>query len=453
MNMDKISLVGLGKLGICLAACYAHRGVPVLGVDIERSIVDSVNAGKAPWFEPGLDEYLQSDCKAGVLEATTDIRRAIQETDLTIILVATPSNPDGSFSNRFIEKVLSDLADEMNNGTRKLLHSFVISSTVMPGSIEKSFIPLLEKKLGPVNERFTICYDPDFVALGNVIQNFLHPDFILIGESCKGAGEELHFLHAKLCCDNPPVHRMSLVSAEIAKVVLNAYITTKISFANSVSQLCEKIPGADVDAITKAVGTDKRIGSKYFTGGTAFGGTCFPRDVHAYISLAENVGVQSLLVRSAKTVNEQQNSWLIYTVMKVCEKYGGMVGILGASFVPNTPVVTESPSIILAQHLVKLNNHLAIVSMYDPVALDSAKNVLGSNVQYMSSVSDLVNNADILVIMHRDLLYKGAVEYRALPNVKAIVDCWRLIDPSTLPKTVEYIAVGKYHEEIETAHS
>ncbi len=446
--MDKISLVGLGKLGICLAVSYAKKGVKVLGVDIERSIVDNVNNKKAPWFEPNLEHYLEMTDN---LEATTDLSRAVLETDLTIILVATPSNPDGSFSNRFIEKVLSDIATFMVL-YKKPFHSFVISSTVMPLSIERSFIPLLEKKLNTkVNEGFTICYDPDFVALGNVIHGFLSPDFVLIGESCKAAGNELEILHSKMCDNHPPVHRMSLINAELSKVALNAYITTKISFANSLAQLCEKIPGANVDCITNAIGEDRRIGKKYFKGGTAFGGTCFPRDVHAYISLAESIKSQAFLVEDAKKINTLQNENLVETVLYCSKTYAnnheGAVGIIGASFVPNTPVVVESPSLYLAKRLVLEDKHVIIC---DPVALDSTKSVLGSTVQYVDSIVELVAKVDVLVLMHNSPEHKMQVETwcskvsSAFVTVKCIVDCWRLLDSYHLLDDIKYIGMGSY---------
>jgi UDPglucose 6-dehydrogenase len=238
---ERLSVVGLGKLGLCLAACFAEKGFETLGVDIEEQVVQKVNQGVAPWFEPGLDELLARH-GGKMLRATVHHREAIEQTDITFVLVATPSNPDGTFSNRFVEAALRSLGDALRE-SKKDHHLFVISSTVMPGSTESDFIPLLEKHSGRrLNEGFSVCYDPDFVALGNVIKGFLCPDLVIIGESSPDAGARVEAIHRQICENEPVISRMSIINAELAKVCLNVYVTLKISFANSVANLCERIP-------------------------------------------------------------------------------------------------------------------------------------------------------------------------------------------------------------------
>jgi UDPglucose 6-dehydrogenase len=438
---ERLSLVGLGKLGLCLASCFAKRGFQTLGVDIEENVVDHVNRGIAPWYEPGLAELLaQHGGKA--LRATRSHKQAIEETDVTWVLVATPSNPDGSFSNRFVESALRSLAEALRD-SHKDHHLFVISSTVMPGSTDSSFIPILEKVSGrKLNDGFSVGYSPDFVALGNVINGFLRPDLALIGQAHPDTGKQIEAIHQQLCENKPQISRMSIINAEIAKVCLNAYITCKISFANSIANLCERIPTADVDAVTKAIGADRRISPYYFQGGLSFGGTCFPRDVHAYITLAQKHGVQAELVEAAHRVNKHQDQHLAQLVLSEVNRSAGgkTLGILGLSFTANTSVITESPAVKLIGELLK---HDLYIVACDPLASDNARSVLGSAVKYVDAAEDCLANADIVVVTTRDAKFKAAVESYAADRPLTVVDCWRSIDPTKLPSQVRYVPVGK----------
>ena len=297
-SLTAITVIALGKLGLCLALCLAERGFHVLGVDIDEQRVNQVNHGVAPWYEPGLAELLAryttgSHLGGGSFRATTQHAQALTHGDCTIVLVPTPQESDGDFSTRYVESALAALAQSL---TEK--HLFILSSTVLPGTLDGVIIPLIERVSGlRLNEGFGVCYVPDFVALGNVINDFLRPDLVVIGESAAVYGDVVATIYQRLCLNQPAISRMSLISAELAKVSLNAYITMKISFANTLANLCECIPGADVDAITQAIGADRRISPHYLRGGTAFGGSCFPRDVSAFLRLAEVQGTQAELQR------------------------------------------------------------------------------------------------------------------------------------------------------------
>jgi len=440
---QRISVVGLGKLGLCFSACLAEKGFDVIGVDIEEKIVEAVNRGIAPWYEPGLSELLGKH-GGKTLRAITKHKIAIEETDITFILVATPSNPDGSFSNRFIENALRSLSEALAE-SKKDDHIFVISSTVIPESTEKVFIPLIERYSGrKLNSGFSVCYDPDFVSLGNVIKGFLNPDLVIIGESTAEVGKLVEDIHKQMCENNPPIFRMSIINAELAKVFLNTYITTKISFANSIANICEKIPGADVDVITSAIGVDKRISPYYFKGGLAFGGTCFPRDTRAYIALAQKYNVQAEIIHAVDRVNKLQNDHLFTRVLSELEEIKNKtVGILGLSFVPNTPVITESPAIKLISELLK---HDVRIIAYDPLAIDNTRAIFGSAVEYVSSVKSCLENAELIVLTSRDLKLKEEIE-SCIPNNGeiTIIDCWRILNNSRLSNKVKYIPLGRYN--------
>jgi len=436
-----ISVVGLGKLGLCLSACFAERGFETLGVDVEERVVSSVNKGLSPIEEPGLQE-LVGRLGGHRLRATLQHREAIEETDITIILVSTPSNVDGSFSNRHIEAALRSLCVFFRES--KKYHLFVISSTVMPHSTQEIFIPLIEKHSGKkLNQDFGVCYDPDFVALGEVIKGFLQPEIVVIGESNTEAGERLETLHHQMCLNEPYIARMSLISAEIAKVCLNTYITTKISFANTIANICEQIPNADVDAITQAIGHDKRISPYYFQGGLSFGGTCFPRDTRAFIKMAERHNIDAGIIYAVDRVNKFQDEHLARVVLDEMSRLEGKtVGILGLAFKPGTPVITESPAIKLIQELLK--NDLRIVA-YDPLAIPTTRAVFSDEIEYVTSAQECLTQSDICVLTYRSEEFRQVIEQYEHTKAISIVDGWRMIDAGKLAKHVHYIPLGRMY--------
>jgi UDPglucose 6-dehydrogenase len=438
---QKASVVGLGKLGLCLTSCLADRGFDTIGVDIEKHVVDLVNQGKAPWFEQGLDDLLARNAGKH-LHATIDHTLAIEETDVTFVLVATPSNPDGSFSNRFVESALRSLSEAFGR-SRKPYHSFVISSTVMPGSTEESFIPIIEAFSGrKLHADFSVCYDPDFVALGTAVKGFLEPDLVVIGQSDSDAGARLEDLHRRLCKSKPAISRMSIISAELAKVCLNAYITTKISFANSIANLCERIPGADVDCITNAIGADRRISPYYFRGGLSFGGTCFPRDTHAYTSIAKKYGVQAELISATKSVNQYQDEHLAEVVIRELDRIKTRtVGVLGLAFTAHTPVITESPAIKLIRVLLKRDVRVLVS---DPLAIENARAQLGSTVEYLDSPGRCLEDCSLAVVMLRDEEIKQTVERFQPRGEMTVIDPWRMIDRAKIDTRIRYVGLGRF---------
>lgn len=437
---ERISVVGLGKLGLPLAACFAERGFETIGVDIQADIVNAINRGLSPVVEPDLPEML-ARLGGKQLKATLDHREAIENTGITVILVTTPSNPDGSFSNRYVEMALQSLAEAFR-ASRKDYHLFVISSTVMPGSTDNSFIPLIERVSGrKLGEGFDVCYIPDFVALGQVMHDFLNPDLVVLGETNPEAGDRMEAVYKQMCLNDPYIGRMSIISGEIAKVSLNAYITTKISFANMLANLCERIPGANVDDVTQTIGMDKRIAPYYFRGALGYGGTCFPRDTWAFLELANRYGLKAELISAVEKVNDYQDDHLLEVVLdEVAQRGTNTVGILGLAFKPGTPVITASPSIRLIEAL--LEKDLRIVA-YDPLALDETRAVFGDRIEYMDSVHGCLNIAGVNVLMQPSSELKQAVE-SFVPNPPfTLVDGWRKVDPHNLDPEIKYVPIGR----------
>lgn len=437
---DAVSVVGLGKLGLGLALCFAESGIETLGVDINEDVVDAINGGKTPTVEPEYQELIDELGKK--FRATTSHVEAIEKTDTTFILVATPSIGDGRFSNRYVKSALKSLSEAFGK-SGKPYHLFVISSTVVPGSTEKTFIPLIEQYSGRKYMRdFDVCFDPDFVALGTVARDFRNPDLVIIGESRAEAGDKVEALHKKMCRSNPKIARMSLISAEVAKVSLNAYITMKISFANTVANLCERIPGADVDAITNAIGADKRISPFYLRGGLAFGGTCFPRDTKAFMTISRQYDLDPILLDSVERVNVVQNKHLAELVASylTAEK---KVSILGVAFKDKTPVIEASPAIALIQELVIED---VDVTIFDPLATESARAVFDDEISYAHTMEDCLKSSPVCVLTLISKEYKNAVENFAPEYDLTVIDCWRQIDSTKLHKNINLLALGRYND-------
>ena len=436
--MEKISVVGLGKLGACTASCLSFRGFETLGIDINQQFVDDINNQKAPVLEPRLQEMISGS--EDRLEATLNFDRAIDETDVTLIIVPTPSKEDGNFSDKTMREALTSLCQSLKNSHKKY-HLFVITSTLSPKTCEKVLIPLVEAVSGRIlNHGFGMCYNPEFIALGNVVDDTLQPDFVLIGESDKKAGDILQNVYEKMTENEPAISRMSLVSAEITKISLNAFVTMKISFANTLTNICEKIMGSDLDHITTALGNDKRISPYYIKGGLSFGGPCFPRDNRAFAKFASEYDVNTPLAKSTDEINKFQIQHLLDTVEKNV-KPGDKVGILGLSFKPNTPVIEESPGIFLIKELLKNNTNITV---YDAIATETVQAELGSSVDYSTTMQECVEKSDLVVITTMEPEFKNI----SVPKNKQItlIDCWRQLSCNDFPSNVKYHGVGLFNE-------
>ena len=436
--MRKISVVGLGKLGLCLAACFAYRGFKTIGVDVNKEVIDSINNRISPIIEPGLQELITD--VGNKLEVTQSHKSAISETDITFIIVATPSNPDGNFSNKYVESALKSLAIAFKKINKKY-HLFIISCTVMPTSTEERLIPIIEKySKKKLNVDFGVCYIPDFVALGNVIKDFLNPDLVVIGESNKFAGNRAKSIYKQMCENNPSISRMSIISAEIAKVSLNAYITMKISFANMLGNICEKIPNSEVDLITKSIGADKRISPFYFHAGLSYGGTCFPRDTRAFIVFSEKFGYNAKLIKTIEKINEFQHRNLLEHVLTEASSINTKkIAILGLTFKPNTSVIIESPAIRLIEKLIEYNLEIIV---YDKLAVNNVKAIFGDKILYASTIKDCFDYAPLCVVTIQEPEFKSIDENYITHNPTTIIDCWRILDPLKLGKGIRYVALG-----------
>jgi UDPglucose 6-dehydrogenase len=414
-----ICVVGLGKLGSPLAAVLASKGHNVIGVDLNAYFVDALNAGRAPVVEPQLQDLI--DASKGRLRATRDYAEAVPKTDISFIIVPTPSDETGVFTNRFVLDAVRAIGAALKTTDR--YHVVNITSTVMPGSTEGEIRLALEESSGrTVGKDVGLTYNPEFIALGSVVRNMLYPDMILLGESDPRAGDVLEAVYKISTNNNPPIQRMNLVNAEITKISVNTYVTTKISFANMLAEICEGLSGADVQVVTQALGKDTRIGSKYLQGALGFGGPCFPRDNIAFGKMAERVGARADIALAGEAINKHQINRITTLVRKNLDA-SREVAVLGMSYKPDTPVVEESQGVMIAHDLASAGVRVAV---FDPLAMEGARWALKDNVRYGQDLADAVRDASTIVIATPSKEYAENAALLCRKGV-TVIDCWRVL--------------------------
>jgi UDPglucose 6-dehydrogenase len=441
----RIAVVGLGKLGGPLAAVLASKGNEVLGVDVNSEVVRLVNEGRAPVAEPGLQDLVTASGER--LRATTDFAAAANS-EVIIVLVPTPSDERGAFTNAYILSALEGLGPAL--GGRDEYQVVVVGSTVMPGSCDSEIRPALERLSGrQVGDSLGLCYSPEFIALGKVIQDMLTPDVVLIGESDSRAGAVIERIYSRVCENDPPFRHMALVNAELTKIAVNTYVTMKISYANALADICERLPGGDVDSVTDAIGLDSRIGGKYLRGALAYGGPCFPRDNKAFAVLARDIGADPALAEATDAINVAQSDRLARIVGSRLSG-GNAVGVLGLSYKPDTGVIDESPGVALAQLLARDGYE---VSVYDPVAVDAALSRLPEDVHGCASGVELLERSDLVVIAtpwpeFADLPFESR---NGESQRRVVIDCWGILSEAEYGEAVEIVRLGRaLDDRVET---
>lgn len=409
-----ISFIGLGKLGLPLATNFAKKGKKVLAIDLNETLLQTLSQGKAPWIEEGLQDNIDQASNNIIYTNSYD---QIPNSDYTIILVNTPSKAkDGSFSNEYVISSLTSTCEALVKAGKQS-HEFVLSSTVMPGSIKSEFIPLIEKITGwELGKQFNFSYIPDFVAIGSVIKDFQKPDFVLIGSNDTEIAQKLQIMYACMLTNFPPTSIVSLPEAELAKVALNAYITTKISFANYLGLLAEKLDsGINIDNVTNAIGQDKRIGTKYLKAGGPYGGTCFPRDTWAFLKVSNSVG----MFAEQMAANEQINNETLNSIADKVKR-AERVGLVGLGFKPGTSVTTEG----IASKLLTLGKlkHTEVF-VFDRFEETSANlSQLDKSFTVCSSLEELFSKVDTVILCNGDTYYDTSI----IPQSVKVVDPWRV---------------------------
>lgn len=441
--MTNIAVVGLGKLGYPLAAFWASQGHQVLGCDSNPYIQAAIQRLRTQ--EPGLDGLEDAGrLKHGLLAVMGDTADAVAHSEFTFIIVPTPTDHlTGRFSMEYVLRAAEDIGKGL--AKCKEFHVVVLVSTVMPGDTEALLIPALEKHSGKkCGQDFGVCYNPEFVALGDVVKGMSRPDLILIGESNARAGHELQVLYYREGT-TAPFRRMSIINAEIAKLSLNCYVTMKISWANQLAEICEGVPGADADVITNALGCDTRIGHRYLKGGMGFGGPCFPRDNRAFQVFAHQHGGHAMLSRAVEVINDRQAPRIAALAAQKYRRRPGptYVAVLGLSYKPGTPVVEESQSLAVVDWLVQSGVPCRI---HDPLvrAEDLGERLTKWNrveklVEYDGYLEQVVRGASVVVMM-LPLKEYDDIKPGWFGTRKPFIDCWRL--RPDLAAVTDYFGIG-----------
>ncbi len=341
-----VTVIGLGRLGLCMALCLEKTGFDVLGVDVISSYVDSLNKKTFTSDEPFVTEYLG---KSTHFKATTSLEEGINSSDIFLIIVDTPSSPHEAYDHSKLSRLLSNI----NKHKVKNKH-IVICCTVFPGYI-RNIASLLLKDC----ENTSISYNPEFIAQGSIIDNFEHPDMVLIGEGSSEVGDRLESIYRKVCKNEPKFARMSADSAEIAKLAINCFLTTKIAYANMVGDIADQTYGADKFDILNAVGSDSRIGAKYLKPGYGFGGPCFPRDNRALGAYAEKIGIEPTIPCATDAANKEHACHMAENLIRTRQAYYVFENV---NYKDNCPVIIieESQKLAVAEILAKKGHKVLI---------------------------------------------------------------------------------------------
>ncbi len=424
----KISVIGTGYVGTVSAACFAELGHNVICVDIDRSKIDQINAGIPPIYEEGLSELLKSHAGKR-LSGASDYDFAVMNSDVSFICVGTPSDSLGNIDLGIVKAASSSLGDSLKK--KNGFHVVVVKSTVVPETTEKVVLPIIEEHSGKHPGEFGLAMNPEFLREGKAVYDFMHPDKIVVGALDKKSGDIVASLYSGIKCE---ITRTNPRTAEMIKYVNNAFLATKISFANEIGNICKQL-GIDTYEVMRAVGKDFRIGPHFLNSGAGFGGSCFPKDVKALIGKAKEIGYEPQLLKSVIEVNEKQPVRMLELLKnRIGSLKGKKIALLGLAFKNDTDDIRESRSIPVIR---KLLDNGAIVSAYDPMANENMKKLFNS-VEYYRSAGDALQGADACLIMTEWNEFKSLDrEFDDMKN-KLIIDGRHMLAKR---KDIEYIGL------------
>ena len=389
----KIAIVGTGYVGLVTGTCFAEMGVDVTCVDVQKEKIENLKKGIIPIYEPGLENMVHRNHEAGRLNFTTDLTEVLDDVEIVFSAVGTPPDEDGSADLKYVIEVARTIGRHMNKYVL-----VVTKSTVPVGTAQKVKAAIQEElnKRG-VEIPFDVASNPEFLKEGAAIKDFMSPDRVVVGVESEKAQKLMTKLYRPFLLNNFRVIFTDVPSAEMIKYAANSMLATRISFMNDIANLCELV-GADVNMVRKGIGSDSRIGSKFLYPGCGYGGSCFPKDVKALIKTAEKNGYTMRVLRAVEEVNEAQKSILFEKIMKRFDGnlQGKRVAIWGLAFKPDTDDMREAPSLVLIEKLLAAG---AIVSVYDPIAMEECKRRIGDVVTYAKDIYDAAFDADALMVV------------------------------------------------------
>jgi len=384
----KLTVIGSGYVGLVTAACLADTGNDVVGLDRDPDKVAALNRGECVIYEPGLEEILKSNMKAGRLRFTTDTQQAVREGKVIFIAVGTPPRPDGVPDLTAIEAVADDIVRHMDGPK-----TVVIKSTVPVGTgdaLQKRFDREASHKVAVIN-------NPEFLKEGSAVPDFQKPDRVIIGGDDAEAIRCVAELHEPFVRNQRPIYTMTRAAAEMTKYAANAALATRISFINQIANICDAL-GIDVNEVRRGIGSDLRIGFQFLYPGAGYGGSCFPKDVQGLVHVARQAGVEPDLLESVHRVNVRQRELLFHKITRFFgpNLHGKTFAIWGVSFKPRTDDIREAPAVILIEKLLEAGGS---VRAHDPAALDNLRKRFGDRITYHASAYETLEGADAMAIV------------------------------------------------------
>ena len=448
----KIIVIGTGYVGLVTGTCFAEIGIETTCVDVDTKKIENLKKGIIPIFEPGLEFMVKKNQDKGRLHFETDINKVIEGAGVIFIAVGTPEGEDGSADLQHVRTVAATIGQAMHH-----YHIVVTKSTVPVGTaqiVRKTIQDQLDLR-GEAIE-FDVASNPEFLKEGAAVEDFMKPDRIVVGIESERAKKIMKNLYKPFTLNGHPILFMDIPSAEMTKYAANAMLATKISFMNDVANLCELL-GADVNKVRKGIGSDSRIGNKFIYPGIGYGGSCFPKDVKALIKKARENDYQMQVLEAVEAVNASQKLVLYHKI----EDYFGYENLKdkkaafwGLSFKPQTDDMREAPSLILIDKLLEAGCNIQV---YDPVALEEAKKVLGDKVRYFENQYDALVAADFLLVVTEWSEFRFP-DYKAIPELmdgKAVFDGRNVLDPAKMKSVgLDYncIGVGVNHTNNNLKH-
>jgi len=428
----KIGIVGSGYVGLVSGACFAHLGHDVICVDNNTTKIKMLKNGEVPIYEPGLSEIIQENIKAKRISFTTQISKAVDVCEIIFICVNTPPKPNGEADLSFVENVAAEIADQLKS------YLLIVEKSTVPVQtgkrIEETVKAVAKKKV-----RFDVASNPEFLREGSAISDFLKPDRVVVGVSSKRAEKLLRELYAPI---QAPLVVTDLKSAEIIKHASNSFLATKISFINQVAQICEVV-GADVENVAKGMGLDPRIGHSFLRAGVGFGGSCFPKDLAAFLHISEKIGVRFNLLEEVLRINQSQKEFFCHKIQTTLWNLKGKnIGVLGLAFKSDTDDMRSAPSIDIIHFLIQEG---AKIRAYDPQAMEKAKVHL-PKVKYVKDAYEACRGADALIILTEwtEFASLDFKKVKKLVKHPVIFDGRNLYQPDEMKKQgFQYHAVGR----------
>jgi UDPglucose 6-dehydrogenase len=383
-----IAVIGTGYVGLVTGVCFSEFGVYVTCVDNDRAKVEALKAGRVPFYEPGLDDMVKRNYAEGRLKFTTEVAEAVEESLVVFIAVGTPPRGDGSADLSYVDAVAKEIARHIKS------YKVIVTKSTVPVGTGERLRKIISENLKEAID-FDIVSNPEFLREGAAIEDFMRPNRVVIGADSPKAIAVMNDLYKPLYLIETPIVISNIETAELIKYASNAFLAVKISFINEMSRLCEKV-GADVNMVAKGMGLDNRIGPKFLHAGAGYGGSCFPKDTKALISIGDAAGVDMSIVDAAVKANIRQIDWMCSKIKAALPDISGKtIAILGLSFKPNTDDMRDAPSLIIISDLLKQG---ARIRAYDPVAMENAKKEL-PGITFCSDAYDACSGADALVIV------------------------------------------------------